>query len=302
MVVRFDQNGVGELDEWSVEQPGTAFLAKCDSSGLAEVEVKCGSCSSLYVLPCESKLCATPAPIAAPVPPTPDIGCTYSASLMSVVGKNGEPLAYPDGAVWVDDSGELNYGEIGFSVKQLWKGGQISWVSVIVDTDGDDALDSCQKENGFDPNEVNSYTTMCDPSVGSITIQLNLHDGQFKTSNNKNPGLCDGWPDNGKNSNVASYDVTFSCTCDRRLESDEGDVVAEEPSSDPDDMPYCVSEDFPCEGDEANMVYVCHYSSRKGYQTFCVPEADSDILRFYSHDYCGPCEGGQGVTWGKMTN
>ena len=49
------------------------------------------------------------------------------------------------------------------------------------------------------------------------------------------------------------------------------------------------------------MVYVCHYSSRKGYQTFCVPEGDSDILRFYAHDYCGPCEGGQGVTWGDMT-
>jgi hypothetical protein len=61
------------------------------------------------------------------------------------------------------------------------------------------------------------------------------------------------------------------------------------------DLPYCVTEDFPCEGDEENMVYVCHYNARKGYQTFCVPERDSDILRFYPNDYCGPCEGGYGA-------
>ena len=71
---------------------------------------------------------------------------------------------------------------------------------------------------------------------------------------------------------------------------------------DEEDAPYCLSEDFSCEGDEPNMVYVCHYNPRKGYGTYCVPEVDSDILRFYSHDYCGPCEGGQGVTWGTMEN
>ena len=40
------------------------------------------------------------------------------------------------------------------------------------------------------------------------------------------------------------------------------------------------------------MVYVCHYSVRDGYKTFCVPEADSDALRFYPKDYCGQCVGG----------
>ena len=39
------------------------------------------------------------------------------------------------------------------------------------------------------------------------------------------------------------------------------------------------------------MVYVCHYSVRDGYKTFCVPEADSDALRFYPKDYCGQCVG-----------
>ena len=55
---------------------------------------------------------------------------------------------------------------------------------------------------------------------------------------------------------------------------------------------YCSAQDFPCDG--GDMVNVCHYSTRKGYETFCIPEADSEILRFYSQDYCGPCIGGFG--------
>jgi hypothetical protein len=53
---------------------------------------------------------------------------------------------------------------------------------------------------------------------------------------------------------------------------------------------YCVARDYPCEGG-TDFVNVCHYSARLGYQTFCIPEADSEVLRFYSKDYCGPCVG-----------
>jgi hypothetical protein len=55
---------------------------------------------------------------------------------------------------------------------------------------------------------------------------------------------------------------------------------------------YCSTADFPCQG-EGN-VHVCHYDARRGYLTFCLPEADSDVLRFYTNDYCGPCIGGYG--------
>jgi hypothetical protein len=55
---------------------------------------------------------------------------------------------------------------------------------------------------------------------------------------------------------------------------------------------YCSAVDFPC--DSQGMVHVCHYSARLGYQTFCIPEADSEVLRFYKNDYCGPCVGGYG--------
>jgi hypothetical protein len=56
---------------------------------------------------------------------------------------------------------------------------------------------------------------------------------------------------------------------------------------------YCHSEDFPC-GDAEGMVYVCHYSITSGYQTFCMKESDSDLVRTYPDDYCGPCIGGYG--------
>lgn len=53
----------------------------------------------------------------------------------------------------------------------------------------------------------------------------------------------------------------------------------------------CLSVDHPC-GEKGDMVYVCHYSSRDGYQTYCVPESDSDVISYAPKDYCGPCVGG----------
>jgi len=70
---------------------------------------------------------------------------------------------------------------------------------------------------------------------------------------------------------------------------------ADKPSADGKDGHFCVSEDYPC-GEDGSRVNVCHYSARDGYKTFCVPEADSDVLAFYKKDYCGPCVRGFGET------
>jgi hypothetical protein len=64
-----------------------------------------------------------------------------------------------------------------------------------------------------------------------------------------------------------------------------------EPENDEDEEHFCVVEDYPC-GPDGDKVHVCHYSARDGYKTFCVPEPDSDALRFYPKDYCGACVGG----------
>ena len=60
---------------------------------------------------------------------------------------------------------------------------------------------------------------------------------------------------------------------------------------------FCSSVDYPC-GENGGMVNVCHYSSRDGYQTYCVLESDSDIIAYVPKDYCGPCVGGyQSITY-----
>jgi len=102
---------------------------------------------------------------------------------------------------------------------------------------------------------------------------------------------------------TCTYDIAIPCNKDdicgsdsaaRRMHEEEAFTRESfgEDGDDEEDVPYCLAEDFPCEGEEDNMVYVCHYIARQGYQTFCVPEADTVILGFYPRDYCGPCEGG----------
>lgn len=98
-----------------------------------------------------------------------------------------------------------------------------------------------------------------------------------------------------------TYDIAIPCdpadmcTANRRMHEEAFTRESfGEDGDDEEDVPYCLSEAFPCEGEEGNMVHVCHYIPRQGYQTFCVPEADTVILGFYPHDYCGPCEGGYG--------
>ncbi len=60
------------------------------------------------------------------------------------------------------------------------------------------------------------------------------------------------------------------------------------------DGPFCAHKDFPCEGDEESMVHICYYAGHSGYHTFCIPESDSDMLRFNENHHCGPCEGWNG--------
>merc|ERR1712183_598636 len=68
-----------------------------------------------------------------------------------------------------------------------------------------------------------------------------------------------------------------------------GNITGQHHEPDDEDH-FCVVEDYPC-GPNNSKVHVCHYSARDGYKTFCVPEADSDALRFYPKDYCGACVG-----------
>jgi hypothetical protein len=58
---------------------------------------------------------------------------------------------------------------------------------------------------------------------------------------------------------------------------------------------HCLAIDYPC-GADGGFVHVCHYSTKEGYQAYCVPESDSDVISYMPKDYCGPCVGGFGGT------
>ena len=76
--------------------------------------------------------------------------------------------------------------------------------------------------------------------------------------------------------------------------TDSPPPMGEDPSRDHRQQHFCSSDDYPCNADSKN-VHVCHYSAKDGYQTYCVPEPDSDVMRYYKKDYCGPCLGGYGA-------
>jgi len=98
-----------------------------------------------------------------------------------------------------------------------------------------------------------------------------------------------------------SFEYQLPCTEDVVICGDsdtnrklENNVAVEANIDEGEDAPYCAHKDYPCEGDEESMVYVCHYSSRAGYQTFCMPEMDSDVIRFNRNHHCGQCDGWNG--------
>merc|ERR1711937_277671 len=151
----------------------------------------------------------------------------------------------------------------------------------------------------------NTMAAACDPMTKTADIEVYISNGNIDHTSSL--GQC-GESEVGSCSYVYKIPCSADVACDdeRRLEGSMKDTLntetafdleeglaaepsgfmtdemkaAAEPSDDLEDGPYCVHKDYPCEGDEDDMVYVCHYSSRAGYQTFCIPEMDSDILRF----------------------
>jgi hypothetical protein len=90
---------------------------------------------------------------------------------------------------------------------------------------------------------------------------------------------------------IDNFSIQAECAKSNRHEAE---ILADELAvSDSARPKYCLARDLPCEEGEG-MVHLCHYTRKTGYQTFCVPEADSEVLQFYVHDYCGPCVGGFG--------
>jgi len=84
---------------------------------------------------------------------------------------------------------------------------------------------------------------------------------------------------------ITGFKFSTACVSDLQARKLDSAPVGEPDEEGEDEGPYCAPEDYPCEGG----VYVCHYSAKLGYRTYCVAPEDSNVLRFYSKDFCGKC-------------
>ncbi|VEU42898.1 unnamed protein product, partial [Pseudo-nitzschia multistriata] len=205
----------------------------------------------------------------------------------------------------VEELDDIGSNEVRFSITNYWVSSS-SEIELVYDR-GDGLGRQYQSLNSLSRGTMYPFTlaAACDPTSKSATIEVHVCNNGVLHSSSR--AMCG---DGSVGSCSFTYKVPCSadilCDGSRRL-NDRNSInieqgfltdemkAAAEPCNDDDDAPYCLHDDYPCQGDEERMVYVCHYSSISGYQTFCVPEVDSDILRFNSNHHCGPCDGWNGV-------
>jgi len=137
-----------------------------------------------------------------------------------------------------------------------------------------------------DPSAVDTSDTdvvpeCCQPSEQDVVVPSVLYTFkvycQSKCPDNVGGRRLDFGSENTKNADDFSLVV-------------KSDGVSMEPAENT-SQHFCSSADYPC-GDKDGYVHVCHYSAKEGYQTYCVPELDSDVIAYVPKDYCGPCVGG----------
>jgi len=208
----------------------------------------------------------------------------------------------------LDDAGS---NEVRFSFTNNWPA-TMSDIELLYNR-GDGLGEQCQSLNSLSSGAMypNTLAVACNPATQTANIEVYVNNNSIKHSSSRNK--C------GAGSGSCSYVYRMPCSTDilcddvlvRRLgyvksgpdENDNNEQgfmteemkAAGEPSKDSEDAPYCVHKDYPCKGDVEKMVRICHYSRQKGFQTFCIPEEDSDMIQFGSRNHCGPCDGWNGI-------
>jgi len=255
-----------------------------------------------FELPCKP-ICESPAPTNAPVTSAIEIAECRDGIMVMLEDTGGDPMCEYSSEPFFIEELEESGSEVRFSFTNNWK--STAEIDLFYDR-GDGEGQQCQSLNSLESGAMypNTLAASCDPVTKTADIEVYIRNEN--ASHTSSIGKC------GEKSASCSYVYKIPCSTDvicgdeRRLQRRIEDSIAKgfmtedmkaaaEPSDETEDTHYCVHEDFPCEGDEEKMVYVCHYSSQAGYQTFCVPEMDSDILRFNDKHHCGPCEGWNGV-------
>jgi hypothetical protein len=255
-----------------------------------------------FELPCQP-ICESLEPTEAPV--TSTVGSTdqeepecHDGILVMLKDTGGDLMCeYSSEPLLIEELDESGTNEVRFSFTNSWDSSLD--IDLFYDR-GDGFGQQCQSLNSLERGSMypNTLAAACDPITQTADVEVYISDSSISYGSSLN--RC-GSEELGSCSFVYKIPCSVDAACDdqaRRLENNEAN-----PDSDEfEDTPFCVHEDFPCEGDEENMVYVCHYSSRAGYQTFCIPEMDSDILRFNKNHHCGPCDGWNGIEHAGRVN
>jgi len=240
----------------------------------------------------------TAMPTSSPAPTdAPD--CPYDIVLIANVGETLPP-ELPISII------EQNSRSVVFEVRQVFNQTILTTFTQYHENPTGDT--ECFEDDNVLTEEVTNYTAYCMHNVPLTVVDLWYTDPTVLTAGLDDavvPPCCHP-PSNMTHPTVQyTYKIYCETKCpddasaagNRRLSEEvvEAETVAAEAlevsTSDHEQKYTCSSRDYPCNGD---MVYVCHYSKRHGYQTFCVPEHDSDIVSFYPRDYCGLCVGGNG--------
>jgi len=202
------------------------------------------------------------------------------------------------------DSSDSN--ELSFSFQNNWPATMVD-IELFFDM-GNGFGTQCLSLNSLAYGAVypNTLTAACDPETRTAVIEVFVSNTSTSNSSarsqcgNAGPGLCSfvyKIPCSadilcGGSRRLVTPDLNASTAIAQGVISTEMRATAIESSKTEfdEDKPYCLHEDFPCEGEEDSMVHVCYYSSESGYQTLCIPEMDSDILRFNKNHHCGSCK------------
>jgi hypothetical protein len=176
----------------------------------------------------------------------------------------------------------------------------------------DSGSSSCYSESPFtychDPITVTAHC-MTGPAHALSIVDIWFVDSKLVDSSDRDtvPECCQPNEQDAQLPTVQySFKVYCSSKCGRREMRDLSDTLSQPqvrsgsvtkpeaaaPTAKQDNnSKLCSIEDYPC-GDDGKSVYVCHYSAKEGYQTYCVPQSDSDVVAYFPKDYCGPCVGG----------
>ena len=308
-------------DDFDIETCGACSLPSDETEGFVAItfEIDCSpiSCEpSIAPSPSSSpslhsfslaNLSLAPEKSLSQLPSLPDEPDCYDGITTTQKNTGGDPMCeYSSQPFTIEELDNSGSNELRFSFQNNWPAA-IADIELFYDM-GDGFGPQCLSLNSLAYGAIypNTLAAACDPVTRTAEIEVFVSNTSISNSSarsqcgNSGAGLC-------------SYVYKIPCSADilcdpsRRLDThdinskagtEQGFIHTEmrvpaiesRKSEFDENKPYCLHQHFPCDGDEESMVHVCYYSSESGYQTLCIPEIDSDILRFNKNHHCGSCE------------